>query len=471
MYTQFFFDDARLFERENLKRVYGEPKLLGVLEDEEFKTSWPAVWAIKTPENFVRLLYMAKSIKTQKIYAFTALSKDYVNFEKEELGLDSNLPKGALFELPHGVELTFLLLDTLAEEQEKYKLFYTRFNKQDFNVVGGLKVSSDLIHWQDKDGYENWNNGAEPMVGMVKNVREDGHIITIRPTWGERRIGYKTTKDFKTFSNYSFCMQPDSLDNPLEEIYGLPFEYFKGVYIGFPHVYGDLKSVISAKYASGTIKPQLAYSINGKNWQRSLREPFIKPTRALKKGLGFEPKMVWLNSFIENEKGEIFIYAGVTQNEHGVEWAKPTGKIGVFKLRKDGFIGLKTKGVKTSTLATREFLYNGGEITFNIKGKKATIAVFESKNGDKGVANLLAQNQLIKGFSHKDCISFSGDCTDYSFKFKERDLLELKGKTIVFEIKIRRGEIYSITGDLIPMMNTESERYRQLNLLPAERTF
>ena len=147
----------------------------------------------------------------RKIYAFTALSKDYVNFEKEELGLDSNLPKGALFELPHGVELTFLLLDPVAEEQEKYKLFYTRVNKQDFNVVGGLKVSSDLIHWQDKDGYENWNNGAEPMVGMAKNVREDVHVITIRPTWGERRIGYKTTKDFKTFSNYSFCNIPNIL--------------------------------------------------------------------------------------------------------------------------------------------------------------------------------------------------------------------------------------------------------------------
>jgi hypothetical protein len=45
------------------------------------------------------------------------------------------------------------------------------------------------------------------------------------------------------------------------------------------------------------------------------------------------------------------------------------------------------------------------------------------------------------------------------------------GKTIVIELKFKNGEVYSISGDCIPVMNVEAGYYRKFGVLPEKSQF
>ena len=67
------------------------------------------------------------------------------------------------------------------------------------------------------------------------------------------------------------------------------FEY-EGMYIGLPHLYRNLKNELNAKFFKGTIDTQLAYSYDGRYWNRSLREPFLS---GITGETETEYKMIW----------------------------------------------------------------------------------------------------------------------------------------------------------------------------------
>jgi hypothetical protein len=64
------------------------------------------------------------------------------------------------------------------------------------------------------------------------------------------------------------------------------------MYIGIPHIYRNLKSELNAKYKNGIIDTQLAYSYDGRYWQRSLRKPFINGFPD--DGCGVQRPLVWV---------------------------------------------------------------------------------------------------------------------------------------------------------------------------------
>ncbi|MBR6074879.1 MAG: hypothetical protein IKP87_06205 [Victivallales bacterium] len=57
MFKQFFFDDQRLFVRENLERAYGTTELVGTYRDHKICTSYCWAWTIKGPDGKTHLLY------------------------------------------------------------------------------------------------------------------------------------------------------------------------------------------------------------------------------------------------------------------------------------------------------------------------------------------------------------------------------------------------------------------------------
>ena len=67
----------------------------------------------------------------------------------------------------------------------------------------------------------------------------------------------------------------------------------------------------------------------------------------------------------------------------------------------------------------------------------------------------------IPGFSHEDCVPFTGDNTHWEPKWKEHDMGELKGKAICMQIKLKNGELYAINGDLTPLTTHEAIHYNR----------
>lgn len=111
----------------------------------------------------------------------------------------------------------------------------------------------------------------------------------------------------------------------------------------------------------------------------------------------------------------------------------------------------------------------GGEVSINIKAKKATMAVYETASTEEQPYNPLGCATPLDGYTYEDCNCFEGDDLYWKPTFKTgKTINELKGKTIVFEIKFYDGEIYSIFGEMVPVFNVPAERYRLSKKVPKQ---
>jgi hypothetical protein len=258
----------------------------------------------------------------------------------------------------------------------------------------------------------------------------------------------------------------------LEEIYGMPAFAYENWFIGFPLIYGDLSGCMSSKYDYGTMKAQLSYSQDGEFWCRSLREPFISGVKGDKTAKDIcYAKCVYPSGMMVTDEN-VFVYGCASLLEHGECFSAEglNGRIFIYKLRKDGFIKLKTADKdKESIVATRENIWHGGEVSINLKAKKATMAVYETASTKDKPYNPLGIATPLAGYSHEDCNCFDGNNLNWIPTFKTgKTLDELKGKTIVFEIKFYDGEIYSIFGEMTPVFNVPAERYRLSGKVPEQ---
>jgi hypothetical protein len=360
-------------------------------------------------------------------------------------------------------EIAFIYEDKHARsEEERYKLLMSGCMQGRLKVLDDVYVSPDLISWEKLEG-ASWADGAEPLASIFYNEHEKVHTVIERPFWGIRAVGYKETRDFKDYTEFRHCLNVDSVDEDLCEIYGMyAFEY-DGNYIGLPHIYRGFESSLSAKFSSGIIDTQLAYSTDGRYWRRSLREPFISGVNG---SLDKTYPLVWVSGMMRIDGG-INLYASASEKEHGPAFRKPgTGKILIFRLREDAFVSLRSKDASSeSIVATREKIWHGGDLHVNIKARRATVAVYTTSTLDLG-CNLLGISEPLEGFSHEDCIPFCGDSTDWVPEYKSgKRVAELVGKTLVFEIKFEDGELFSLRGDYTDVFNVEGAVYRTYGVL------
>lgn len=242
------------------------------------------------------------------------------------------------------------------------------------------------------------------------------------------------------------------------------FEY-EGMYIGLAHLYRNLKNELNAKFFKGTIDTQLAYSYDGRYWNRSLREPFLS---GITGETETEYKMIWCFG-MANREDCINLYSAATELEHGPAFREPgTGKMLVWNLRKDGFVMLATDNAdEPACIATREKVWHSGEAHYNLKAESATVAVYITDESENVGGNVLGFSHIVDGMGHKDCIPFSGDSTDWVPEYSTgKKVSDLCGKTLVFELKFLNGEVYSFAGDFTDVYNTQGARYRKFGVLP-----
>jgi hypothetical protein len=200
---------------------------------------------------------------------------------------------------------------------------------------------------------------------------------------------------------------------------------------------------------------QLAYSLDGLHWQRSLRTPFIEGDM-----LPDGPwKMTYLNSVIRDSDGSLLLYVCATRQEHGMKAEDMMGQtsIKILRLRADGFVRFVTNGNKEGVLTLRDSLLQGGDLRINLQAKHATCAIY--KFGSRGQESWL---------SHEDCLPFSGDSTCWRPQWRNGSIDDVVGKLIIVEVRLHDGALYSIAYDGIPLMNTQAARYDRDGILPPE---
>ncbi len=463
MKKQLFFDDRLLFENENTVRLYGNIERIATYSDPNVSTDFSTGFVFRLDDGTYRMLYLGHGSNFEGHKLFSAVSDDGITFSPEILYPEKEIPNVIM---DCAGEIGTIYEDEYCDDKnERYKMLMAPVEWDKLLVDNQILVSSDLLSWNLKDGAK-WGDGAEPLVSVFYNKHKKVHTVVGRPDWGIRCAGYMETTDFKEYSEYRYCLNIDAQDEKLAELYGMyAFEY-DGMYIGFPHLYRGIKGALNTKYTGGTIDTELAYSYDGRYWLRSIRKPFVSGVNGIN---GIKYPLVWVSCVKKLDDGNIYIYASSSELEHGPAFNTPgTGKIHIFKIRNDGFISLSTENKDIpSVIATREKVWHGGELHLNLKAKKATISVNLTEDGDVASTNLLSFSKPLEGYTHEDCIPFSGDETDWIPKFKNGKTLDmLKGQSLVFELKFEDGEVYSISGNYTDIYNVPAARYRKFGVLP-----
>ncbi len=463
MYKQLFFDDQKLLLRDNLKREYGRPEVIpeSVYRDAR-EIQVTSMW--KAPDGKYHLFYFGVPAEDDPEalenfepggVVLAAISDDGIHFKPRNTALEAGIknPKcpNQVIDYFDG-EFCSLFVDEKAEKaDERLKILIADHDNDNCHLCCDVYVSGDGIHWRKK-AESCWNSfGAECGMACYNPIRRK-YLIATRPDGGDRRIAINETSDWLNFSETMLCMQCDSSDPVLTELYGMAPFYYDGMMISFLWIYTTDTTQHRTKFQGGRITGQLAYSFNGIHWQRSLREDFISGKNDTEI-LGYENNMVYANEMHRDKNGDILILTHASKGEHGAGFrTKGACASQIYKLREDGFITLKTEDEsKPSLICTRDNLWKGGELSINIACKNATVALYDR------------DNTLYDGYSHEDCIPFSGDSKKWIPAWKDSKTLDmLKNEIVQIEIKFEDGTLYSLSGNYSPMMDLGSHRAKYL---------
>lgn len=463
MYTLFFFDDTWLWARTGFRRRLGRPQLIseGVYQDPETIICTGSPVVSRRDEGGYIMFYGGFPIGStpqDRAVPLAAFSDDGLSWKPIDTRRLCDIPD-RLFpnQIMSGKDVNELALtyrDEYAEPQARFKALTLRHDMEAVRERNELWVSPDGLRWRKCEGVCWHRRGAEPGVGLCWNPTQMAYTLTVRPDWGERRIAVCETHDFISFTEPKWCMQADALDQPLDEIYGMPIFLYKGLIIGFPWLFHVDTNTLAHKFWRGRIDAQFAYSLNGLAFQRSLREPLFP------NGEFGEPdfSLILPSSIVVLPDGNLRIYGFARTIEHGPFRRQEVSSIVAYSLREDGFVYLESIG-GIATLRTREMLLNSIPSVNLCTNVGATCAI-------------LGRNlEPLPGFAHEDCTRFVGDSQRWIPVFQKGVLGQLLGRIVILEIKIETGRLYSISGEMQLLSGTAANRYEKTGIVDSTNGF
>ena len=190
----------------------------------------------------------------------------------------------------------------------------------------------------------------------------------------------------------------------------------------------------------GRMETDLAYSYNGFNWYRTVREPFIGVRDYGLQGGG----QVYAMQALRSQDDRLLFYVHASKGEHaaypdmhkaGISTRGYFGPL-LYDMRLDGFCSLKTSG-KDGLLRTKAIIPRTGEMSVNVRTTEHTAIRVQLLDGDTA--------QPIPGFTWEEAVPISGDHLFARPRWQERDdLAELAGRPIRIEIAMREAELFAI---------------------------
>jgi hypothetical protein len=343
----------------------------------------------------------------------------------------------------------FFYLPQLKSDHKFVALCMYKDSKNNFFAVTFTSNDGLRFTFHPEMAWHKGFNTPDYPMSIIYNSRLDSFVIYRRPRHTDRRIAFVTTKDFINYSDSEVILQADALDKPLTDFYGINVFHYHDQYIGFLMTYqtpnylrylGNRASGLPGhKFDGGKVETQLVYGDSGIYFNRFLRSNFfVNPNT--------EFNCIYPTCLIE-KKDKLLIYASSTPEEHG-RVAPGKGSTNVFEMRVDGFCSLETN-TGIGELITKQFLYHGGDLSFNIRSKSGYVKI---QIGD-------SDNNVIQGFEYDNCLPFLGDSLSHVFSFKTAKLNSLKEKIIVINVLSTSANLYSISGNIEFVTPFEAMKY------------
>lgn len=232
----------------------------------------------------------------------------------------------------------------------------------------------------------------------------------------------------------------DDLDPDPTQIYGMPVFPYQGVYIGLPWiyharwmkwgVYDTPKKMYEAQEDTPcTIDTQFAWSWNLVSWNRP---PDRKPFVPLGKPGSWDCEMVATarNPIIVGDN--LYFYYGGYSTVHDTLDAVCGGGLAVLRL--DGFCSMRAGKSEGSLISRRELT----------RQPKVTINAVTKANGYVVAEIVDRHNNVIPGFSRKDCVPFTGDSVRHEMTWKKNAFpAELVDADKKYRFFLKDADLYS----------------------------
>ncbi len=296
-------------------------------------------------------------------------------------------------------------------------------------------VSKDGINWKaDFDAV--WNQPGwhpEPPVYAFYNERLGTHFMTSRPGHGERRVVIQSSPDARSWSGPELLLQPDSLDVPLVQFYGMPVVPYEGHFVGLLwhfHI-ADSHPVDRYNHYIGPLECYLAYSYDGRRFSRGLRQPFIGLNEPSQPGCG-----VIQTSCMVDCGDELRFYSSACELMHGLSERDGKGvNILVHRLRRDGFMYLESVG-NWGSITSKPIVLFSPEIEINASAPHGQVLLQLTD----------VKCAPIPGFAFDDCTALR-DADNLRWKVSWKGGAPPLHKVLRLEVELRHARLYSVRAD------------------------
>ena len=465
-----FWDWAHLAWHENVELCQGVPKWVPEATYEDPTLVWPNPWPTVYWEESVQMWRMLYPITGFPLTIAGAESGDGIHWQP--MHCPDVDPGGVKFAPNHlltvpGANTGGVYYDPSESGGWRFKCYFiqrggprgerarvrqdNRFHEyvaaegaKPWMAQARIAGSRDGLHWELLPGVC-WDHPGwypDPPPGCFYNRTTKKHILITRPGWGDRRLATMESDDSLHWEAPNFLMQPDPLDEPSTQFYGMPVLFYRGVYIGFLFIARFMNAERLDRFNQlwGAVDSQLAYSFDGEHWNRGVRSPFIPLNEPGQPGGG----MIYPTSLVETET-ELRIYSAASVELHMRSGSgqfhrrgeMPPSHILLHTLRKDGFMYLKSKG-NWATFCTEPLVLLGPELSVNAHGPHGNI-LFQLAD---------QRGRPLDGFRFEDCEPLVEiDELTGPLRWKGKSLVPLTGLIVRLEVKFRHTRIYAIRGD------------------------
>jgi hypothetical protein len=356
--------------------------------------------------------------------------------------------------------------DSDPDPSKRYKIAYWNWKTTGKEGVW-VAFSPDGIHWKV---YE--NNPVIPMAasGDTFSVMQDPathefwmyhkSAISSQPAsvFGGaslRKVARVVSKDFVHWKDDELVLEPDDLDQPDTEFYGLsPFAY-GNQYLGFLWVLHTYSQQIDV---------QLVSSRDGLTWDRSVHRRIFLPLGFVKNGYngrGFDSEMIMSIAPPVLKDEQLWIYYtgfdvkhNATQSEEVLD-DRYLGQIGLATLPKDGFVSLDA--TSEGQVVTKPTLVQGSEFhlvavtrSFNDSShaySKDWGEIYGNVTNGEGEVRVELENEdgtAIAGFSKEECDPIKGALGDRRVAWAGKgEISSLRGRLVRIKFILKNASIFS----------------------------
>ena len=294
------------------------------------------------------------------------------------------------------------------------------------NDSGGVFVSTSA---DGKTFHCNFKKAAVPYHSDTHNnfvydeVR-DRWLMYVRPKAyagsglkgvGRRRVAVKESKDMENWTDEYTVLVPDEADP--DYFYGMTVFRVGDLFFGALQLYETVHHHIDC---------ELVWSADGYSWERLPKEANkIFLHRGLKGN--WDAGMVFLSDRPVRVGDQMWFYYGGNNTPHDTIG---TPGVGMGITRMNRLIGVRSIPGEESRLLTRPILVDGN-LMINAKAE-----------GEIRVQISDERDNILDGWSAKDCTPFSGDKLAAEIKWGEKRLTDLKGSNVRLRFLLNDAELY-----------------------------